>query len=391
MTRIKLYRRHVQACTHQDDKFYQRCNCPVWFEANVIGLRWNTASNSWSQAQTQESLQSRWSSKLKNWREAEHLARELEEKLSDIKEGRSRPDTKTVEEAVILFLQNKRGEQLASDTLYRHTYITGLLLEFCKRQGIVAIRDITLAHLGAWRSEWTVKSAQARRSFQEKVRNFFKFCFAAGWITTDPSKSLSSIKVKNVAAAVRPFTNEEYERIIAAVDKTTLTDANKARVKVCMQLQRHSGLSLVDAVCLAKDELIQDNAGFRVKCDRQKTGSHVNNVIPAWLGRELLRVKNGNPEYFFWSGVTTAEDAPSYFHKMYRKVFKVAEIDGSSHDLRHTYAVSLLEKGIGMESLKKALGHAGIQITERYYGKWSKGQQDNLDAALREVVSEEMV
>ncbi len=29
-----------------------------------------------------------------------------------------------------------------------------------------------------------------------------------------------------------------------------------------MQLQRHSGLSLVDAVCLAKDELIQDKAAF---------------------------------------------------------------------------------------------------------------------------------
>ena len=44
-----------------------------------------------------------------------------------------------------------------------------------------------------------------------------------------------------------------------------------------------------------------------------------------------------------------------------------------------------------MEDLKKALGHAGIQITERYYGKWSRGQQDNLDAALRDVMSEEMV
>jgi integrase len=68
---------------------------------------------------------------------------------------------------------------------------------------------------------------------------------------------------------------------------------------------------------------------------------------------------------------------------MYRKVFKAAKIDGSSHDFRHTYAVDLLEKGLGMETVKKALGHTGIQITERYYGKRSKGQQDNLDAALQ--------
>jgi hypothetical protein len=45
-------------------------------------------------------------------------------------------------------------------------------------------------------------SAQAPRAFQEKVRNFFKFCFMAGWISTIPAESLSAIKVKNIAAAV---------------------------------------------------------------------------------------------------------------------------------------------------------------------------------------------
>jgi hypothetical protein len=47
-------------------------------------------------------------------------------------------------------------------------------------------------------------------------------------------------------------------------------------------------------------------------------------VIPAWLGEELLAVKNGNPQYFFWTGETSAEDAPSGFHKLYRKVFKAS-------------------------------------------------------------------
>jgi site-specific recombinase XerD len=389
MARIKTYRRHGQACNHKEDKAYQRCECPVWFEANVIGRKWNAETESWAQAPA-ESIQSRWSAKTRNWREAEHAGRELENKLNDILLGKVRPDMRTVEEAVALFLQNKEGEQLAADTRYRHLYITGLLKGYCQRQGIQYVRDITVAHLGSWRAEWPVKTPQARRSFQEKVKNFFKFCFNAGWIATNPAESLSPIKVKNIAAAVRPFNPSEYETIIAAVDKTTLTAGNKARVKACMQLQRYSGLSLVDAVTLAKDELIQDKNGFRVKCDRQKTGTHVDNAIPSWLGNELLKVKNGNPEYFFWSGVTTAEDAPSYFHKMYRRVFKASGLDRKcgSHDLRHTYAVDLLEKGVRMEDVKKALGHAGIQITERYYGKWSKGQQDNLDATLRGAFNE---
>src|SRR5207302_1837682 len=66
-----------------------------------------------------------------------------------------------------------------------------------------------------------------------------------------------------------------------------------------MQLQRWSGLSLVDAVCLSKDELIQDGRTFRVRTQRRKTGAPINNVIPTWLGKELLAAKNDNPTFSF--------------------------------------------------------------------------------------------
>src|SRR2546422_780058 len=95
--RITLYRRHTKTCSHQADKAYQRCDCPVWFEANVIGRRWNTDTETWVQT-ANESMQSRWSSKEKNWRSAEHKARQLEQQLDDILTGKSRPDVKTVQQ-----------------------------------------------------------------------------------------------------------------------------------------------------------------------------------------------------------------------------------------------------------------------------------------------------
>jgi integrase/recombinase XerD len=388
---IQLYRRHNEDCrnrrctcgttetnskghkVHQKtcegiDKHYRRCECSVWFETNENGK------------------QRQWCSKENSWAAAERKARQLEERSNN---GTVATPTaaRTVKEAIELFLNNKRGENLAPDSLYRHEHITGLLLEFCNRQGIMFVKDITLAHLTTWRSQWTLKSPQARRSRQEKVKNFFKFCFKSGMIAANPAESLSAIKVRNDAMAVRPFEPKEYEAIIAAVSKTTMTDANKARTKAIMQLQRWSGLSLVDAVCLSKDELIQTDGKFRVRCDRQKTGTHINNVIPTWLGKELLTIKNGNPEYFFWSGTTTSEDAPSYFHKMYRKVFKLASIEGSSHDFRHTYAVELLKAGVDIRKVSKALGHSSIQTTERYYGKWNKAQQDIMDEELEKALN----
>jgi integrase/recombinase XerD len=238
-----------------------------------------------------------------------------------------------------------------------------------------------VAHLRAWRTKWTVDAAHARRSFQERTKNFFHYCHTNGWIATNPTLQLSSIPVA-VAENIRAFEGDEYEKVLAAIDKTVMTDANKARIRALMQLQRWSGLSLVDAVTLSKDELQKQNGVYRVVCERQKTGQPINNVIPVWLAEELLKVKNGNPKFFFWTGNTTPEDAPSYFHKLYRRVFKVAGVNASSHDFRHTYAIDLLTKGVDIRAVSKALGHSSVTITEKYYSRWCKSQQANLDKAL---------
>jgi site-specific recombinase XerD len=88
----------------------------------------------------------------------------------------------------------------------------------------VFIKDVTLAHLTTWRSEWTVKSPQARRSFQEKLRNLFKFLLGSGMISSNPAAQMSAIKVRNDDINVRALDPKEYDRLIAATEKTTITE-----------------------------------------------------------------------------------------------------------------------------------------------------------------------
>ncbi len=225
--------------------------------------------------------------------------------------------------------------------------------------------------LVTWRARWTFESPLAKRNNQERVKGFFKFCYEAGLIEANPAGQLSTIQVKaDEANSVRPFELKEYKAILAAVSKSGLQPRNAARVKACMRLQRWSGLSLVDAVCLSKDELIQDKKTFRVRTQRRKTGAHINNVIPSWLGKELLAVKNGNPQYIFMTGEATPKGAVSTFDKMYRQVFKKAGFVGrGSHEFRHTFSVELLKAGVDIRKVSKALGHSSVTITERYYAE----------------------
>jgi len=53
-----------------------------------------------------------------------------------------------------------------------------------------------------------------------------------------------------------------------------------------------------------------------------------------------------------------------------------------SHRLRDTFAVDLLEKGVPLEEVSKALGHKSTKTTERHYAKWVEGRQDRLDALV---------
>jgi len=158
-------------------------------------------------------------------------------------------------------------------------------------------------------------------------------------------------------------------------------------VKACMRLQREAGLAIVDAVGLSKEELTKEAGRFRVKTSRQKTGTSVNNPSTEELGRLLLKVKNGNPKYFLASGRTLPEDAPSYFQKLYRKVFKKADVEHTSHDLRHTYAATFLESGGDIRLLSKALGHSSITVTEKYYAHFTTKQQDMLDKAAEKALA----
>jgi integrase/recombinase XerD len=51
-----------------------------------------------------------------------------------------------------------------------------------------------------------------------------------------------------------------------------------------------------------------------------------------------------------------------------------------SHRLLDTFAADLLQKGLPLEDVSKALGHMSIKTTEKSYAKWSRGGKTRLTA-----------
>jgi transposase len=117
---VILYKRHKQSCPHQDDKNHRRCRCSVWMEYNVNGV------------------QTRKSAKTFSWDIAQEKAHAIEKTYLDAELGRgpAPAEAKTVEQAIALFMDSKRGEDLSPNTLYKHTLTLNRLQTFCDTEGI---------------------------------------------------------------------------------------------------------------------------------------------------------------------------------------------------------------------------------------------------------------
>jgi integrase len=149
---------------------------------------------------------------------------------------------------------------------------------------------------------------------------------------------------------------------------------------------RWSGLSIQDAVKLRRTDITKAGTVYRVVTARQKTGTHVSVPIPTDVAQEILAAPSVGKEHIFWTGKSAGRSAPAMWGSRYmRAVFEAAGVRSGhmvSHRLRDTFAVDLLQKGVPLPDVSKALGHESIKTTEKHYAKWVKGRQDRLDSLI---------
>ena len=141
---------------------------------------------------------------------------------------------------------------------------------------------------------------------------------------------------------------------------------------------RHSGLRIGDACTIASErihngvlELYTAKSGTKVRLPLNPIALRALQKLPASGG------------HYFWSGESKRRTCINVWEETFKKMFDRAGIAGHSHQLRHTFAVNLLQKGVSMENLSTLLGHRSIKVTERYYASWVAGRQQHLEEVVR--------
>jgi integrase/recombinase XerD len=361
---ITIITRHSAACSHLGDESYKRCKCWKhlrWFEDGKIHTE-ATKQRTWDGAERAKQA------KLHGWEEQEL--------------GTPAPKAKrTVKEAADLYIADKEQQGLDDGTINKNRRTVDRLVDYCHLQGVKLLSMVTSENLIAYRATWTwYEAVESRKNEQTRLKSFFRWAHAHDFTPKNPAAQLSSIKGER--EQTKPFEPEEMKAIIAAVPNSGLTDYAARRVRALVLLMRHSGLSIIDAASLARQELQvgKDEDGkdeYTVMRRRLKTGILVTNPLPTEFATELLALTNSNPKYFFWTGKGSEKTIAGKFTNQLQKVFVKAEIDdGHPHRFRDTAAVELLKAGVDIRDVQKFLGHSSLATTEKYYAPWNKRQQD---------------
>jgi integrase/recombinase XerD len=359
---LALYRRHLGSCAHiAKGNQWTRCQCPIWVQGSIGGetIRRSMNTANWTAASTS----------VHQWQSSGRI-------------GVLKPELPGVAPAIEKFLEEAKARNLAATTIKkRRELLEGKLLPYCKRKGYRHLRDLTVEHLREFRHSWKYSPLSAAKRL-EYLRAFCRFCVDSGWMERNPASALKPTKVSH--RPTLPYSDEEVDRLLKAAKELVAFGRYGPRIEPMIFLLRYSGLRIQDAACLERKRLTDD----KLFLYQQKTGTPVYCPVPQDVVTTLAAVANDNDRYFFYDGTSQPESMVKSWDRVFKKVGQTADPPVANchpHRFRDTFAVSLLLKGVSLDSVSKLLGHSSIKITERHYAPWVKARQDQLEADVRRI------
>jgi integrase len=284
----------------------------------------------------------------------------------------------TVDDAVERFMKDAVARNVRPGSLKNLRIVLQHLGHYAERRGLRLIRTFDADSIRDFRQGWSFAPVTAAKKL-ERLRSFFRFCKDSGWIGENPCDKVKPPKVDQPPTL--PFTRGEMDRIIAACDRVPdnyrrLGGTPALRVKALVLLLRYSGLRIGDAVMLPTKNI----DGHRLLLYTQKTGVPVYLPLPPVVIDALQRTPRSSPDYFFWTGESTAHSVTGKWRARLGRVFKLAGIEGGHpHRFRDTFAVELLLKGVPIDQVSILLGHSSVRITEQHYAPWVRARQERLE------------
>ena len=188
------------------------------------------------------------------------------------------------------------------------------------------------------------------------IKRMFAKAFDWDLIDEDVLKKIKKVKLlRGEVKRLRYLTDDEQERLINACSK---------EIRPIVITALNTGMRKSEILHLTWDRV--DLKNRIILLDKTKNGERreipINNTLFNALSEIIRNIKT---DYVFYNPETLK---PFYdVKKSWQKALKKSNIlDFRFHDLRHSFASSLIMKGVDLTTLKELLGHKDVKMTLRY-------------------------
>jgi len=162
-----------------------------------------------------------------------------------------------------------------------------------------------------------------------------------------------------------PEKDNLIERVLTEQEEERLLAASPVHLRPILVVALNTGMRLGEILSLQWNQI--DFRTKRIRVERTKSGRIRYVDINNQLLEELINLKgiNGQRTYLFFNQRT--KKPLTTVKKAFKSACAGADIKGLRfHDLRHTFATRLVERGVDLITVKELLGHHSIVITQRY-------------------------
>lgn len=155
-----------------------------------------------------------------------------------------------------------------------------------------------------------------------------------------------------------PFTLEEINILWEHIDRFDDIDS--------ILIMIYTGLRPGELVEIKNEKIQLEKRFFR---GGFKTDAGTNRVIPIHKKiHHLIEARmDSNNEYLVTNFEGNKLSYYTYYHEKFKKIMKQLELNHRPHDCRHTFATLMDNAGANKLSIKRIMGHAGKDITDKVY------------------------
>jgi integrase/recombinase XerD len=347
---LTLYRRHKSQCPFKNNPVHRGCSCAVWCRGSLEGqqIRRALKTVSWERGQK---LIAEWTN-----------AGVVVEPKAEI----------TVDYAIREYLLEAESNGRAAATLHNLTRWTTRFSVWCQANNVKRLVEVDNQIIRQWEAHKSHLKVSSKRLGRVQLRAWFVYCRDRGWMTGDPTRGLGNLKREMPSA--EPYEIDDVVKLLAEVDQPDLM--------ALLQLLLHSGLRILDAITLKRDKI---DAHGNLALKTNKTGHSVRLPLhpDALAALRALPATNG---YFFMAPGERPDSVRERHRSTMQAAWTKAGCQGRCyfHRFRHTFACTLLGKGVPIDQLSKLLGHSSVTTTEKHYSQWVQARQALLDASVRQ-------